>query len=166
MLFAFGCACTHNKPTFLGLCGMDVNRCQRLFCVFAYTLDDGTMPFWSRPCRLRRLRGFDHFLAASTAQNYEKMAVIQSAASAASTQGGCARSRLDRGLKFYVIWGGCASSRLISGFSDCQQGTTKTQMALSQLLMRHTASQPYNPRVISASISLLYHDDSKMFCKK
>ena len=33
--------------------------------------------------------------------------------------GGCASSRLDHGLKFYVIQGGCASSRLISGFSDC-----------------------------------------------
>ena len=29
--------------------------------------------------------------------------------------GGCASSRLDHGLKFYVIQGGCASSRLIHG---------------------------------------------------
>ena len=48
------------------------------------------------------------------------MAVIKSAASAASPQGGCAGSRLDHGSKFYVIQGGCASSRLISGFSDCE----------------------------------------------
>ena len=47
------------------------------------------------------------------------LTVIQSAASAASAKGGCASSRLDRGLKFYVIQGGCASSRLIHEFSDC-----------------------------------------------
>ena len=35
--------------------------------------------------------------------------------------GGCASSRLEHGLKFYVIRGGCASSRLISEFSDCDQ---------------------------------------------
>ena len=45
-----------------------------------------------------------------------KMAVIQSAASAASARGGCASSQLDHGLKFYGIQGGCASSQLISGF--------------------------------------------------
>ena len=45
-------------------------------------------------------------------------AVIKAAASAASPQGGCASSRLDHGLKFYVIQGGCASSRLINEFSD------------------------------------------------
>ena len=33
--------------------------------------------------------------------------------------GGCASSRLDHGLKFYVIQGGCASSRLIHEFLDC-----------------------------------------------
>ena len=38
------------------------------------------------------------------------------AASAASPQGGCASSRLDHGLKFYLIRGGCASSGLI--FTD------------------------------------------------
>ena len=59
------------------------------------------------------------FLAASAAKNCEKKAVIQSAASTASAKGGCASSRLDHGLKFYVIRGGCASSRLISEFSDC-----------------------------------------------
>ena len=62
---------------------------------------------------------FCYFLAASAAKNCEKKAVIQSAASAASAEGGCASSRLDHGLKFYVTRGGCASSRLISGFSDC-----------------------------------------------
>ena len=66
-----------------------------------------------------RVPDFDYFLAASAARYCEKIAVIKSAASAASTQGGCASSRLDHGLKFYVIQGGCASSRLISGFSDC-----------------------------------------------
>ena len=40
---------------------------------------------------------------------------MQLAASAASPAGGCARSRLDHGLKFSVIWGGCASSRRIHG---------------------------------------------------
>ena len=49
----------------------------------------------------------------------QKKAVIQSAASAASTKGGCASSRLDHGLNFYVFQGGFASSRLISEFSDC-----------------------------------------------
>ena len=53
------------------------------------------------------------FLAASAANNSEKIAMIQSAASAASAKGGCTSSRLDHGLKFYVIQGGCASSRLI-----------------------------------------------------
>ena len=60
-----------------------------------------------------RVRYFDYFLGASAPKNYEKIAVIKSAASAASARGGCASSRLDHGLKFYVIWGGCASSRLI-----------------------------------------------------
>ena len=46
------------------------------------------------------------------------VAVIQSAASAASARGGCASSRLDHGLKFYVIQGGCASIRLNDKFSD------------------------------------------------
>ena len=62
---------------------------------------------------------FLYFWAASAAKNCKKNAVIQSAASAASENGGCARSRLDHGFEFYVIQGGCASSRLISGFSDC-----------------------------------------------
>ena len=70
------------------------------------------------------LHFFDYFLAASAANNCEKEAVIQSAASAASTQGGCASSRLDHGLKFYVIRGGCASSGLISEFSDCAVAKT------------------------------------------
>ena len=48
----------------------------------------------------------------------KKKAVIQSAASAASAKGGCASSRLDHGLKFYVIQGGCASSRLSDESSD------------------------------------------------
>ena len=48
---------------------------------------------------------FLYFLAASAAKNCTKEAVIQSAASAASTKGGCASSRLDHGLKFYVIQG-------------------------------------------------------------
>ena len=60
-----------------------------------------------------------YFLAASAAKNCEKIAVIKSAASEASAKGGCASSRLDHGLKFYVIPGGCASSRLISEFSEC-----------------------------------------------
>ena len=47
------------------------------------------------------------------AQKNNKKAVIQSTTSAASARGGCASSRLDHGLRFYVIWGGCASSRLI-----------------------------------------------------
>ena len=59
------------------------------------------------------------FLGASAPKNCKKEAVIKSAASAASTQGGCAGSRLDHGFKLYVIRGGCASGRLISGFSDC-----------------------------------------------
>ena len=70
-----------------------------------------------------RVRDFGYFLAASAAKNCKKMAVIKSAASAASAQGGCASSRLDHGLKFYVIQGGCASSRLINGFSDCVSST-------------------------------------------
>ena len=45
-------------------------------------------------------------------------AVIQSAASAASVQGGCASSRLDRGLKFYVIRGGCSSALAADLFTD------------------------------------------------
>ena len=68
----------------------------------------------------RFLRFFTIFLAASAAKNCKKRAVIQSAASAASAQGGCASSRLDHGLKFYEIRGGCTSSRLINGFSDCE----------------------------------------------
>ena len=63
---------------------------------------------------------FCYFLAASATKNCEKIAVIQSAASAASAKGGCASSQLDHGLKFYVIWGGCASSRLIHDLSDCE----------------------------------------------
>ena len=50
--------------------------------------------------------------------------MIQSAASAASAQGGCASSRLDHGLNFYVNRGGCASSRLIHEFSDCDLGAS------------------------------------------
>ena len=44
--------------------------------------------------------------------------MIQSAARAASTQGGCSSSRLDHGLKFYIIHGGCASSRPNGEFWD------------------------------------------------
>ena len=36
--------------------------------------------------------------------------------------GGCASSRLDHGLKFYVIRGGCASSRLVHGFPRPDDG--------------------------------------------
>ena len=61
---------------------------------------------------------FDYFLGAL---KLRKKAVSQSAASPASVRGGCASSRLDHGMKFYVIQGGCASSRLINGFSDCVQ---------------------------------------------
>ena len=75
---------------------------------------------WAFLCQSPRFcRFFCNFLAASAANKFEKRAVIQSAASAASAKGGCASSRLDHGLKFYVIRGGCASSRLISEFSDC-----------------------------------------------
>ena len=62
---------------------------------------------------LFRVRDCGYFLAASAANNCGKEAVIESAAGAASAEGGCARSRLDHGLKFHVIPGGCASSRLI-----------------------------------------------------
>ena len=55
----------------------------------------------------------------------KKIAVIQSAADAASAKGGCASSRLDQGLKFYVNRGGYASSRLISEFSDCEPPITE-----------------------------------------
>ena len=75
---------------------------------------------------------FCYFLAASAAKNCEKIAVIQSAASAAFAQGGCASSRLDHGLKFYVIPGGCASSRLINGFSDCEQSVAKLRYPENQ----------------------------------
>ena len=61
---------------------------------------------------------FCYFWAASAAKNCTKKTVIQSAASAASAKGGCTSSRLDHGLKFYVVPGGCASSRLINGFLD------------------------------------------------
>ena len=63
---------------------------------------------------------FTIFLGASAPKNCAKKAAIQSAASAASAKGGCASSRLDHGLKFYVTRGGCASSRLIHRFSDCE----------------------------------------------
>ena len=53
-----------------------------------------------------RVRDFDYLLAAPAAKNCEKMAVIQSATSTASTKGGCAGSRLDHDLKVYVIQGG------------------------------------------------------------
>ena len=65
---------------------------------------------------------FEYMLAAGATKNCQKKTVvIQSAASAASVKGGCASSRLDHGLKFYVIRGGCASSRLIHRFSDCAE---------------------------------------------
>ena len=63
-----------------------------------------------------------YFLGASAPKNCTKKAVIKSAASAASAQGGCASSRLDHGLKFDVTRGGCASSRLIHEFSDSRKG--------------------------------------------
>ena len=40
---------------------------------------------------------------------------------------GCAGSRLDHGLKFYIIQGGCASSRLIHGFPRPDDGGTSTR---------------------------------------
>ena len=46
-------------------------------------------------------------------QKMQKEAVIKSAASAASLQGGCISGRLDHGLKFYIIQGACASRRLL-----------------------------------------------------
>ena len=57
---------------------------------------------------------YDYFLAASAAKNYEKKAVIKSAASAASAKGGCASSRLDHGLKFYVTQGGALADDLLT----------------------------------------------------
>ena len=57
----------------------------------------------------------------------KKKAVIKLAASTASPWGGCASSRLDLGLKFYVIWGGCASSRLIHEFSDSELSRSDPQ---------------------------------------
>ena len=62
---------------------------------------------------------------------HAKKAVIQSAASAASAKGGCASSRLDHSLKFYVIRGGCGSSRLIHGFSN---SVYRTHTFLTMLL--------------------------------
>ena len=47
-----------------------------------------------------------------------KKNVIKSASSAASPAGGCASSRLDHGLKFYVIRRGCASSQIFTELSD------------------------------------------------
>ena len=76
---------------------------------------------------------FFKYLAARAAKYCKKKAVIQSAASAASAQGGCASSRLDHGLKFYVVRGGCASSRLIHGFSDC--------VKILEVLWYHTRKQ-------------------------
>ena len=84
---------------------------------------------------------FCDFLAASAAKNYEKKAVIQSAASAASTQGGCASSRLDHGLKFYVIPGGCAGSRLISEFLDCVHFVLAAVFARERDAHPHTCRQ-------------------------
>ena len=76
--------------------------------------------FWVNLASLFNLivQDFEYFLAASETKNCEKEAVIKSAASAASTQGGCASSRLDHGSKFYVIRGGCASSQKIVKMSD------------------------------------------------
>ena len=101
-------------------------------------------------------------LAASAAKNYEKVAVIKSAASAASAKGGCAGSRPDHGLKFYVIWGGCASSRLISGFSDsnlllqacAKDGLLPNRQALTFLLCPGGCS----------SYRLSYEDRHDMVC--
>ena len=91
------------------------------------TLCDGMKGAWQF-----RVRDFDYFLAASAAKNCGKKAVIQSAARWASTQGGCASSRLDHGLKFYVIRGGCAGSRLINEFSDCVQTCPEARPSLSE----------------------------------
>ena len=71
---------------------------------------------------------FDIFIA-------KKKTVIQSAASAASAKGGCASSRLDHGLQFYVIREGCASSRLINELSDCVHGP-KRQTSIDFLKFR------------------------------
>ena len=68
--------------------------------------------------------------------NCKKNVVIQSAAT--SAQGGCASSRLDHGLKFYVIQGGCASSRLIHGFSDCDTANLRGVCILSKLALHQT----------------------------
>ena len=78
---------------------------------------------------------FLYFLAASAAKNCEKKAVIQSAASAASAKGGCASSRLDHGLKFYVTRGGCASSRLIQRVNQGSEWSIKGQSGQSRVRM-------------------------------
>ena len=75
------------------------------------------------------------FLATSAANNCEKKAVIQSAASASSARARCASNRLDHGLKFYVIRGGCASSRLISEFSDSAKLRTLSAPSGAQMLV-------------------------------
>ena len=64
-----------------------------------------------------RVRDSDYFLAASAAKNCKKKP-WSSRPLARPPQGGCASSRLNHGLNFYVMRGGCASSRLIHGFSD------------------------------------------------
>ena len=71
--------------------------------------------------KARDFDNFLYFLAASAAKKCKKKTVIKSTASAASAKGGCASSRLDHGLKFYVTRGGCASSRLISELWDMSQ---------------------------------------------
>ena len=71
---------------------------------------------------------FNHFYSAP--KKCTKKNVIKSAASAASMEGGCASSRLDHGLKFYVIQGGCASSRFINEISDCGTETARHLLQL------------------------------------
>ena len=58
---------------------------------------------------------FWYFLAASAAKNCKKKTWSSRLLARPPRRGGCASSRLDHGLKFYVMRGGCASSRLISG---------------------------------------------------
>ena len=49
--------------------------------------------------------------------------------------GGCASSRLDHGLNFFVNQGGCASSRLIIEFSDCVKPCSLRICQLSVVLL-------------------------------
>ena len=74
--------------------------------------------------------------------------MIQSTASAAAAKGGCASSRLDHGLKCYVIPEGCTSSRLIHGFSDCDQGDRVAVEDLATCAAKH----PFQTNSIAALV--------------